>query len=630
MLRRKNRSIYPDNANFGRASKIGFRFLFPLIFMCAWLPAFSQGFKKTRHYDANGLIVKEIYYTSDKEGKIKNGSFTGWYAGGQVKTKGFYKNNLAEGIWERYFENGSLKSVYRYQNGELSGPGKIFYENGKVAQEGFYRKNTEDSTWKFFYESGRLKSTGKYKSGLQNGLWRYFHEDSTLKASAFMKLGEGEYKEFFANGNTKMEGFIRKGISDSIWKYYYETGELKAIGREKSGEREGYWKFFFPNGRLSSEGHYLKNKKFGRWKYFHDNGNLSSEGDLEDNNQEGVWKFYLPTGGLKGEGTFVKGNGDYQEFYDNGKVKLKGKIINDLYEGTWTYYFDDGGLEGECEYIGGLGQYLGYYENGSIKMRGQMRNGQKIGSWDLMGRDGKLIGHYKTFYDMIQPKLPENPAIKKSAPDSAVAVQKQRTYNRPDYGSKGKFRHYIARQNELRGFILGINPFAAALSSLPVSVEYFFHDRLGIELIFTIYRQPFFANHSEELENSRLYTLGNSLDIRQKLYSKDFGKGSFYIGQELRLTGLTHKMYAIEVTDSTRTRQNFKGTENKIELSLLVGNRFFQHFNRHKSFTLDLFCGIGFGYRDSKIPERLLNFSRIKTNIITIPFRMGFNFGFLF
>jgi antitoxin component YwqK of YwqJK toxin-antitoxin module len=631
MLSRSNRSNNPQKASRGQASKIGFCLLFLLFFLVYLHPAPAQSFRKVKYYDANGLVIKEIYVTSDKEGKIKNGPFTGLYAGGQIKTKGNYRNNLAEGLWERFFENGSLKSMYHYQQGELSGPGKMFFENGKVSQEGFYRKNVEDSTWKFYYESGRLKSLGKYKKGLQSGLWRYFHEDSTLKATAFMKMGQGDYKEFYANGNTKMEGFIRKGISDSIWKYFYETGELKAIGREKGGEREGYWKFFFPNGKLSSEGHFLKNKKYGRWKYYHDNGNLSSEGDLDNNDQEGVWKFYLPTGGLKGEANFVKGNGDYQEFYDNGKVKMKGKIINDLYEGTWTYYFDDGGLEGECEYFGGYGQYLGYYENGSIKMRGQMRNGQKIGSWDLMARDGKLIGHYKTFYDMIQPKMPQDQLVKKVQPDTVVASSKPKPHSRQDFAGKGgRFRHYVARQNELRGFILGFNPFATALSSLPIAVEYFLHDRLGIEMIFTIYRQPFFVNHDEEQENSRLYTLGSSLDIRQKLYSKDFGKGSFYVGQELRVSGFTHKLYAMETIDSMRIQQNFKGTETKIELSILAGNRFFQHFNRHRSFTLDLFCGIGFGYRNARIPEQLLSYNRIKTNTLTIPFRLGFNFGFLF
>jgi antitoxin component YwqK of YwqJK toxin-antitoxin module len=613
------------------APKVGLWASWLFIFLQAWQEMAAQGFKKVKHFDPNGLIVKEIYFTSDKEGKIKNGPFTAFYANGQAKTKGQYKNNQAEGIWERFFENGQLKSTYSYRNGNLEGYGKLYFENGKPAQEGHYAANLEDSTWKYYFESGKLKSQGSFKKGKQQGLWRFLHEDSTLKATAFMNDGKGLYKEFYSNGNLKMEGYLKNGLSDSIWKYFYETGQIKAIGKERGGEREGYWNFYHTNGILGSEGHFQKNQKFGRWKYYHENGNLSSEGDLENNDKEGVWKFFFPSGSLMGEGNFVKGNGDYQEFYDNGKIKLKGKIVDDLYQGTWTFYFDDGGLEGECEYVNGYGQYLGYYANGGIKMRGQMHNGQKIGSWDLMGRDGKLIGHYKTFYDMIQPNIPAEPKVKKPRTDSSHVLARSKAHTNPAFfNSKKKWRNYISKVNELRGFIVGINPFATALSSFPISIEYFFHDRLGLELMFTIYRQPFFVNHSEELENRRLYTTGNSIDFRQKLYSQDVGRGSFYIGQELRITNFSHKLYVVENIDSMVFRQNFKGEETKVELSILVGNRFFQHFNKHKSLTLDLYCGIGFGYRYSRIPERLLTYDRIKTNTLTVPFRLGFNFGFLF
>jgi len=599
-----------------------------LFFLFVFIDGFAQNnpIKKVNYFDANKQLIKESFYVNEKDARIKTGIYTSYFSNGKIKSKGNYVNNLPEGTWERYFESGELKSIYNYEKGRLFGEVKLFLENGKLVQTGFYKDNIEDGIWRFNYESGKIKSLGSYKFGLQDGFWRYFHEDSTLKATSVLHNGRGLYKEYFSSGVVRMEGIIDNGLSDSIWKYYYETGNLKATGIENSGERDGFWRFYHANGKPNSEGHFDKNLKIGHWKYFHENGVLSSEGTLENDEKEGVWKFFMPSGNFLGEGKFSKGNGDYQEFYDNGKVKLKGKINDNNYDGIWTYFFEDGGLEGECKYTKGIGQYLGYYENGSLKMKGQMHNGQKVGSWDLIGKDTKLIGHYKTFYDIIEPTAD---AKGKPKPDS-IAI-KNRGHFRHDYANSGnRIRHYISKQNEIRGFIIAINPFAAALSSFPIGVEYYFQNRLGLELMFTFYRQPFFSNHAEELENKRVYSLGNSIDFRQKLYSIDRGSGNLYVGQELRLTNFSHKLLVIESNDSMTINKTYEGTEIKVELSILVGNRFFQYYNKQHSFTLDLYTGIGFGYRFAKFPEQLLVYNRLKTNTLTIPFRLGFNFGYLF
>lgn len=609
-----------------RGAKVVYRPLILFLLINIWPEAIAQGIRKVRYFDGNNQNIKEIFYVDPLNPAIKSGPYEAYNSLGCLKTKGGYRQNLAEGNWLRYFENGKLKSSMNYLGGKLNGKIEVFFENGSRSQVGYYCNDKEDSLWRYYYESGRLKSEGFFKEGRQTNLWRYFHEDSTLKAVAVLEKGRGLYKEFFANGKVRMEGIIDDGLSDSIWNYYYETGGIKAFGFEKGGQRTGFWKFFHTNGSISAEGHFKNNEKQGRWKYYHENGKLSSEGDQESDSKEGIWKFYFPTGGLMGEGTFVKGNGDYQEYYDNGKLKMKGKIVNDLYEGLWTFYFEDGGLEGDCNYDKGVGIYTGYYENGAIKMRGKMQNGQKIGSWDLLGKDSKLIGHYKTFYDMAQPKIEPQ---RESKPDSQIV--KTRNLGKPDFIlSRQNSRHFVKKVNELKGFIVGFNPFALALSSLPISIEYFFQDRLGFEAMFTLYRQPFFVNHDEDVENKRVYTLGNSIDLRMKLYSPDRGIGNTYVGPELRISNYSHKLYIEEPTDTNQVGRNFLGEETKIEISLLLGQRFFQFYNKHKTFTLDLYGGIGAGFRFSNIPEEMLIYNKIKTNKLTIPIRLGFNFGYLF
>ena len=585
--------------------------------------------KKVKYHDDNRLAVKEIYFTESKKSSQKTGPYTSFYHSGIPRIKGNYSANQPEGCWERFFETGILKSSIQYKKGIMEGPASFYFENGKKAQSGFYRANQEDSIWNFYYESGRLKSNGYFKKGKAEGLWRYFHEDSTLKATAILQNGKGLYREYFASGLIKMEGLISGGQSDSIWKYFHENGVIKAIGHEKDGQRQGYWKFYFPNGNLSSEGHFRDNQKFGHWKYFHENGGLSSEGDLEKDAKEGIWKFYFPSGNLLGEGNFKGGSGDYREFYDNGKLKVKGRIENNLYEGNWTYYFEDGGLEGECLYQAGAGEFRGYYDNGALKMRGQMQNGQKVGSWDLMGRDGKLLGHYKTFYEIVQPaaELEKN---RKSKQDTLLA--KPKNLGKPEFmGNRRRSRHFIPKINELKGFIAGMNPFSLALGSIPASLEYFFHDRLGYELMFVFYRQPFFKVHLEDTEAGRVFTTGNSLNFRQKLYNQDRGKGSFYIGQEFRVSDFNYRLLVIDRIDSVQTnRRLVSGSETRFEASLLFGDRLFREYNRHYTLTMDIFAGIGFGYRISRIPAEMNNYKNFKINKLSIPVRLGFTLGYLF
>lgn len=611
-------------SNWG--AKVVYRLLILFFLQNICLSVHSQGIRKVRYFDGNNQNIKEIFFVDPENPTQKSGPYEAFNPMGGIKVKGAYKQNLADGIWLRYFETGKLRSSSTYKVGKLNGISEVYFENGNRSQIGYYSNDMEDSLWRFYFESGRLKSEGFFRNGRQTSLWRYYHEDSTLKAVAILDNGRGHYKEFFANGNIRMEGVINEGSSDSVWNYYYESGKIKAFGFEKAGQRTGFWKFFHPNGSLAAEGHFANNEKQGRWKYYHENGKLSSEGDQESDSKEGIWKFYLPTGGLMGEGKFVKGNGDYQEYYDNGKLKLKGKIRNNQYEGLWNFYFEDGGLEGDCNYENGIGVYTGYYENGAVKMKGKMQNGQKIGSWDLLGKDGKLIGHYKTFYDMAQPKIEKR---EETRPDSHIV--KSRNLGKPDFMmSRQSSRHFVKKVNELKGFIVGFNPFAVALSSLPISIEYFLQDRLGFEAMFTLYRQPFFINHDEDVENKRVYTLGNSIDLRMKLYSPDRGSGNTYVGPEVRISNYSHKLYLEEPTDTNRVGRNFLGEETKIEVSLLLGQRFFQFYNKHKTFTLDLYGGIGAGFRFSRIPDEMLIYNKIKTNKLTIPIRLGFNFGYLF
>jgi hypothetical protein len=76
-------------------------------------------------------------------------------------------------------------------------------------------------------------------------------------------------------------------------------------------------------------------------------------------------------------------------------------------------------------------------------------------------------------------------------------------------------------------------------------------------------------------------------------------------------------------------------TENKIEYSLLVGNRVIKD-PKKEGFTMDIFLGLGIGYRDitnswdknSDYDNKYFGF--VKNARITVPIRFGVNLGYIF
>jgi antitoxin component YwqK of YwqJK toxin-antitoxin module len=591
-------------------------------------PTLGKLQKVVTYHDKNKLGVREVYYVLKNQPNILEGEFISFYQNGNIETKGQYKNGRRTGMWEQYYEKGTLKQQQEYVDDIPDGITRIYFENGKLNREGVTRKGQKDGIWQFYFENGTLKSKGIYERGVMEGLWQYFREDSTLKATSLFENGIGHYKEVYPSGQLKMEGFIKNGKSDSIWTYYYESGQIQATGKEKNGMKNGYWKFFHPNGKVSSEGHFKKNVAYGKWKYYHENGNLSSEGEQLDGAKHGVWKVYFPDGKVMGEGNFEKGSGEYVEYHENGKIKVKGMLKNGIHEGLWIYYFDDGEKEGECFYENGEGNFKSYYSNGNLKMEGKLKNGQKTGVWKLYTEDGKLAAMYKTYYE-LETSLQKN--TPKPKPIDTLVVLPPRNTEKPALilNRRGS-RHFRPRINELAGIIIASNPAAVVLNSLPISAEYYFNERLGYEGIFTYYRKPFFANHNELPENRRTYTTGTSFGFRQKLYKHDRGSGAFYWAQEGRVTALRHKALSLDFQGDTSVNETrFRADEIKVEVSLLFGDRIFKEYSKKNTFTIDIFAGLGVGYRFHNIDQSTV-FKDLRTNKIIFPFRLGIMAGYFF
>lgn len=581
------------------------RILYACLSLFFGATAVAQTQSVKTYYDDEKQVIKESYMVKGKNPAYLDGPYISYYPNGNPKASGHYKRNEPIGEW------------------------KYYYENGNVMMAGDIKNKKRQGEWQFYFEDGKLKSKGFYIVDRKNGLWTYYNEDGTLKGKANFTDDRGIYREFYDSTTVKMEGLIVDGKSDSTWRYYYPSGQLKAEGPEKDGIKTGYWKYYYPDGILMSEGNYQNGQSDSVWHYYHENGTLSARGIEKDGKKEGTWKLYYPSGDLKGEGDFANDEGPYKEYFKSGELKAEGHIKNGKKQGHWKYYSEeDGTLEGEADLHEGEGIYKGYYTDGSLKMQGTIQDDIRVGVWKLYKPTGELAGYYQAFYE-------NNEALFRALADEPTRVDSTNKspgypYQKPPLRlQRKKSRYFTPKVNEFKAIIVSINPIAPAFGSLPLSVEHYIRERIGYELKYTHYRMPFFKAN-EDIGLNKLYKRGFSIDLRQKFYQPDTETGMLYFAHEIRFSHLTH--YA-NILDAQAIK-TFGAKETLYEYSVLLGNRWMPNPN-HRGITLDLFAGLGIGYRSYTQPWKNKPnvdaiYNDVRKNKVAVPIRIGFSIGYAF
>ncbi len=609
-----------------------------LFLLCFTLQAVAQD-SLVVYYDDQRTVVKEVFQTTGDN--ILNGPYRSYYASGNLKIRGNYIDNIPAGQWKYYYENGNLKMEGLIKNNQHAGVWSYYYENGNPEMKGTLIDEVRTGSWYFYYESGNLKKKGTFRNGKPTGTWEYYYEDGSLKAQKKIKeQGLNTMEEFYTSGSVRAKGYTSPAGKDSTWIIFYESGEVSARGKYENNRKEGRWIYYHLNGNKAAEGRYTRGVTDGKWTYYHKNGKVKAEGAEQDGVREGYWKLYHSSGTPKGEAVFKKGSGEYREFYPDGELKVVGTLENGKNQHRWNYYYSDGALEGTAEFTDGKGEYTGFYRNGSVKMKGTIENNdQRTGIWKLYKQDGTLAGYYKSIYENNQSVF--SPVESDSAGLSLASPVKT---GNPDYLYRKKESiHFRPRVNEYRSVLLNINLLGLAFERLPLSLEYYMQERLGYELVAGIHRSPFFTT-SRSVDPNTVFDRGYFVAVRQKLYNPDTKTGMFYLGNELGFTNLQHQVKtdadaapASEVINLTR--------EYRAEYVFLVGTRLMKDASLMSSrlskesgssgFTLDFYAGTGLGYRwlnhqVSPGTPKATFLNEIRSNKITVPFRLGVSLGYIF
>ncbi|MDB4834961.1 hypothetical protein OAH12_00060 [Cyclobacteriaceae bacterium] len=592
--------------------------------------SFSQNQKVVQYYGTDSTRIKNLFYVLKQTPNTLNGPITQFYESGILKTKGQYTLNKPSGTWTYYYESGEEKYVSIFLK-DGNAYWKYYYENGQLMKEGLLDGKKEEGHWAYYYENGMIHQTGDFYNGQMQGKWIHFYEDSVIKGEAIYENGTGYYKEFYYDGTVQKEGPLVNNQSEGMWTYYYPDGTIQAEGFELDGKKTGNWKYYHTNGTISSNGAYSKGSKNGDWVYYYPSGEVYTEGTVDNNEREGNWTIFNTDGSYQGVITYKDNEGTYTEYYPNNQVKASGKFIGGEHEGVWTYYYENGELEAECNYSHDEGDYHSYYQDGKPKSDGIITGNQRTGLWKLYDKDGKVI-YYR---NVAQDDQTESDTLKIEPIKPSKATTKGKfVYKQQKKWRKG-VRWLTPKPKEARGFILGGNPFALIGNSLPISIEYFIQERQGYQFRYHFIRQPFFKEHSSVPAES-IYKTGNIFDLSMKVYSINFDHGMWYMGPSTRFSQINYFSNALTTpSDSNSATQTISASERTYELVFVGGNRIIKSF-KQRGFTLEVYAGVGIGYREFNKKFDISNdyynslFKDVSQGKIFAPVRLGFSIGYFF
>ncbi len=189
-----------------------------------------------------------VFNQTDDHG-LKQGYWKKSYSNGNLRYKGFFKDDSPQGELRRYYESGAIQAILIFgEDGEHT-KARMFYEDGEVSAEGYFIGQTKDSTWKYYsFWTGTLVSQEKYSLGKKNGV----------------------QISFYNNGKISEEIEYKNDVKDGIWNQYFEDGKKKLTASYVNGKVNGRYTFYYPNGAIYMLGTFVENKKNGLWIFYDD------------------------------------------------------------------------------------------------------------------------------------------------------------------------------------------------------------------------------------------------------------------------------------------------------------------------------------------------------------------------
>ena len=254
----------------------------------------------------------------------------------------WYKTNILKlvGPFETYYANGQLKSKGNYKDGEYHGPIEVYISTGQLYTRINYKNGVEHGNWERFYANGQLEVKSRSRDGKRvPGSFSYFHENGQLFNECIENHENGQLQSKINYKNGKRHGLLEhfdqegKLVNKGNFKNGKEEGlhfsNLTALGYSsktnyKKGEKHGSFEEFYENGQLKNKRNYKNEKLDGPYEYYDENGQLRSKGNYKNEKLDGPSEYYHENGKLRTKMNYKDGKSDgpFEDYYENGKLNV--------------------------------------------------------------------------------------------------------------------------------------------------------------------------------------------------------------------------------------------------------------------------------------------------------------------
>ncbi|HNW44645.1 MAG TPA: toxin-antitoxin system YwqK family antitoxin [Elusimicrobiales bacterium] len=102
-------------------------------------------------------------------------------AGARLSLEGVIKN----GTYSEYYADGNLKTVKTLLGGKMSGSLKAYYPSGTLQVDAYYFDGAKEGDFKYFSEDGKISMEAAYKNDRLNGWKKEYDPEGALRNEAF-------------------------------------------------------------------------------------------------------------------------------------------------------------------------------------------------------------------------------------------------------------------------------------------------------------------------------------------------------------------------------------------------------------------------------------------------------------
>ena len=200
--------------------------------------------------------MAQDFNKTDAKGR-RQGAWRDYYANGQLRYEGQFKNDKCKGTFKYYDEQGFLKATNEFDKSGERALNKTYASNGRLIATGYYLNQKKDGVWKYYDAvSGQLRLAEDNKDGKVEGWSRLYNPNNGKLAEETQYVDgqpEGKCNKYSDTGVLIMEGQYHNGLLDGPVKTYYPSTALKEEGQYAKGQKVGIWKTYNEDGDVIAE-----------------------------------------------------------------------------------------------------------------------------------------------------------------------------------------------------------------------------------------------------------------------------------------------------------------------------------------------------------------------------------------